>query len=257
MNLIDIIKNIGRKSHGVWEKYYTKEERKIVVPDKTMYEMIKDSCETYSDLYAIDYFGVKMTYRSFLSNIDKASVAFRNLGIRRGDVVSICMPNTPEALISVYALNKIGAICEMIHPLSSEHEIKTYVNDLAFNVYATDWDIKQVIVRKWTDTLAVVKYATSAPTSSTEVACAKIGSTDYYRCDINPNLSVWELEEWDNDITLIYQVKDSDVSYTADLVAAKFVTDVDNSVTTVNTFDALKAATSYNNRMDILPLVSK
>ena len=129
MNLIDIIKSLGKKSHGVWEKYYTKEERKLVIPNKTLYEMAKESCEKYDDLYAMDYFGVKITYREFLKKIEIASVAFRNLGIRRGDVVSICMPNTPEALISVYALNKIGAICEMIHPLSSEEEIKTYVNN--------------------------------------------------------------------------------------------------------------------------------
>ena len=37
------------------------------------------------------------------------------------------MPNTPEALISFYALNKIGAIANMIHPLSGEQEIKEYL----------------------------------------------------------------------------------------------------------------------------------
>ncbi len=129
MNLIDILKSLGKKSSGVWEKFYSKEEKKLEVPDKTLYDIVKESAELYPDLYAYDYYGVKTTYKVFFENIEKASVAFRNLGIRRGDVVSLCLPNIPEALISVYALNKIGAICEMIHPLSSEQEIKTYVNN--------------------------------------------------------------------------------------------------------------------------------
>ncbi|UKI58414.1 MAG: hypothetical protein L6V81_03125 [Clostridium sp.] len=38
------------------------------------------------------------------------------------------MPNTPEAIICFYALNRIGAICNMIHPLSSEEEFKHDIN---------------------------------------------------------------------------------------------------------------------------------
>ena len=47
--------------------------------------------------------------------------------MRRGDFVTICMPNTPEAMIAFYAINKIGAISNMIHPLSGEIEIKEYL----------------------------------------------------------------------------------------------------------------------------------
>ena len=47
-----------------------------------------------------------------------------NFGIRKNDVVTICMPNTPEGVIAFFALNKIGAISNMVHPLSSENEIK-------------------------------------------------------------------------------------------------------------------------------------
>jgi long-chain acyl-CoA synthetase len=63
--------------------------------------------------------------------------------VKKKDVISICMPNTPEAIICFYALNKIGAISNMIHPLSASNEIKHYLNiseskyivtiDMAFN----------------------------------------------------------------------------------------------------------------------------
>lgn len=127
MGIIDKLKELKRPK-AVWNKYYTKEERELKIPDKSMYEIISDASFKYPNSNAYEYFGTKVKFKDFIKQIDKASIAFRNQGIRRGDVVSILMPNTPEALISLYALNKIGAIAEMIHPLSSEIEIKNYLN---------------------------------------------------------------------------------------------------------------------------------
>lgn len=67
---------------------------------------------------------VLKNYKDFLKQIDDCARSFKQYN----DVVSICMPNTPEAIISFYALNKIGAIANMIHPLSAEPEIKYFVN---------------------------------------------------------------------------------------------------------------------------------
>ncbi len=118
-----------KKSDKPWEKYYQSKEKNIVFPEYNLYQVIVDCAEKYRYYYAYDYLGAKVTYQEFLSYVDKAAIAFRSLGIRRGDVVSLCLPNVPEALVSLYALNKIGAICEMIHPLSSEVEIKDYLNN--------------------------------------------------------------------------------------------------------------------------------
>ncbi len=118
-----------KKNNKPWEKYYHKEEKSIKFPEYNLYQVICDCAEKYKYYYASDYLGTKVTYQEFLTYVDKAAIAFRSLGIRRGDVVSICLPNVPEALVSLYALNKIGAICEMIHPLSSEMEIRDYLNN--------------------------------------------------------------------------------------------------------------------------------
>jgi len=127
MSLIDKIKSL-KKPNARWEHFYTKEERKLEVPEKTMYDILSDSALDYAYYTAYSYFGTKVTYKEMLKQVDKAVYAFRSQGIRRGDVVSLCLPNVPEALISLYALNYIGAIVEMIHPLSSEMEIKNYLN---------------------------------------------------------------------------------------------------------------------------------
>lgn len=126
MNIINMLFN---KNKNAWNKYYTKEELHFEIPDKTMYDVVKESSETYPNYTAYEYFGKKTTYKKMMQQIDKCAQSFNFYGVKKGDIVTICMPNTPEALISVYALNKLGAVAHMLHPLSAEEEIKDAIND--------------------------------------------------------------------------------------------------------------------------------
>ena len=121
---------IKTKPKAPWEKYYKHGETKIEFPDGSIYEYLVSTSNNHLDAIALEYMGNTITYRDFLKQIDICSRAFRSQGIRKGDIVTICMPNTPEGLISFYALNKIGAIANMIHPLSSEQEIKNYLKHI-------------------------------------------------------------------------------------------------------------------------------
>ncbi len=124
---MNVIERIKKKLKAPWKKYYTKSEMKVDIPDISIYQLLEQKCLEYSDKIAINYFGHTITYKEFLKQIEDAAKAFRSQGIRKGDVVTICMPNTPEGVISFYAVNKIGAIANMIHPLSGEKEIKDYL----------------------------------------------------------------------------------------------------------------------------------
>lgn len=107
-----------------WEKYYKKEQRNITIPDISLYEYLDKSSFGRNNAIAINYFGVKMTFRELLDKVDLCARALTSSGVRENDVVTICMPNTPEAVVMFYAVNKIGAIANLIHPLSSKEEIK-------------------------------------------------------------------------------------------------------------------------------------
>ena len=112
------------------QKSDPKGQREKNVPDLSIYDYLVENIQKNGDnLIAYNYFGKITNFREFLAKIDQASSAFRCYGIRPGDVVTICLPNTPEGLIALYALNKIGAIANMIHPLSGENEIKHYINE--------------------------------------------------------------------------------------------------------------------------------
>ena len=115
-------------SSAPWLKYYGDTPQHLKYPQKTIYEMVKAAADKYPKNYAYEFMGKKTTYAEFMQKIDAAAKAYLALGIQKGDRVTICMPNTPQALDCFYALNRIGAVSNMIHPLSAAQEIAFYLN---------------------------------------------------------------------------------------------------------------------------------
>ena len=89
----------------------------ISIPDISLYQCFHNNLKKYKEKNAIDYYGTKITYEDLDNKVNECAKAFLYYGIRNNDVVTICMPNTPEGVIAFLALNKIGAISNMIHPL--------------------------------------------------------------------------------------------------------------------------------------------
>ena len=119
---------IKKQPTAPWAKYYKKSDMQFEVPNKSIYQYLKDLSSSHKDATAIEYMGTTVSYRELFSNIDMAARAFRSQGIRKGDVVTILSANIPEALYAFYGLNKIGAVANMLHPLLSENEIKDALN---------------------------------------------------------------------------------------------------------------------------------
>ena len=96
--------------------------------DGSMYEALEMIAKQYPNNIAFDFMGRSTTYRQFIDNINKCAKALRTIGVRENDCVTIAMPNCPQALYMFYAVNLVGAIANMIHPLSAEKEIEHYLN---------------------------------------------------------------------------------------------------------------------------------
>lgn len=90
----------------------------------SMYDKVAEISENYPDLIAYAFMGGKTKYKDFISKVDKCARALAAIGVKPGESVTICMPNAPQAVIMFYAVNKVGAIANMVHPLSSEKEIE-------------------------------------------------------------------------------------------------------------------------------------
>lgn len=112
-----------------WYQFYDEEgiPKNIDYPDCSMVDMVIQSAEKWPDNTAYVYYGHKVTYKNFVKKIEKTARALKNYGVKEGDRVTICMPNTPEGITMVYAVNMVGAVCNMVHPLSSEKELEYYI----------------------------------------------------------------------------------------------------------------------------------
>lgn len=95
----------------------------------TMFEAVKKIAEQYPNNVAFDFMGKKTTYKKLIEQVEICAKALKTIGIREGDKVTIAMPNCPQSIYLFYAVNLVGGIANMIHPLSAEKEIEFYLNE--------------------------------------------------------------------------------------------------------------------------------
>ena len=95
----------------------------------SMFEAVKKIADQYPDNVAFDFMGSPTTYRRLIQQVEQCAKALKTIGVREGDKVTIAMPNCPQAIFMFYAVNLVGGIANMIHPLSAEKEIEFYLNE--------------------------------------------------------------------------------------------------------------------------------
>ena len=133
MGILDVFSK--NKLENPWDKYYREEELNFEIPDKTMYEFVLESRKKYPKYKAIQYFNRKISYKELIDKIDKVAKSFTYYNIKKGDIVTICMPNTPEVLIALYALNKIGAVTTFLNSFSAKEEIVHHLNEFSSPIF--------------------------------------------------------------------------------------------------------------------------
>ena len=113
-----------------WLKYFGDMPAHLDYPKGSMYEAVRESAITKKKMNSVAYEfqGKKTNYKQFLNKIEVLGKAYKSIGIDEGDMVTVCMPNTPQGVDTFYALNRIGAVPAMIHPLSAVGEIAFYIN---------------------------------------------------------------------------------------------------------------------------------
>ena len=98
-------------------------------PQGSMFDAVREVAEKYPDYVAFDFMGRSTTYRKLVEQVEACAKSLKTLGVRAGDRITIAMPNCPQAIFMFYAVNLVGGISNMIHPLSAEKEIEFYLNE--------------------------------------------------------------------------------------------------------------------------------
>ena len=111
-----------------WKDHMDGVPMHLEYPKGSMYEAVKEIAERYPEQIAFDFMGKSVTYGQMLSEIRRCCRSLQALGFKAGERFTIALPNCPQAIYMLYAVNLAGGICNMIHPLSAEKEIEFYLN---------------------------------------------------------------------------------------------------------------------------------
>lgn len=160
---------LGINPKNKWANYYTKTPKEIKYDNGSLIDAVLLSASMYPNNIAIEYYNTQISYVEFVNKIKKCARSLKRIGVEEDDRVTICMPNTPEAVIMFYAINMVGAVANMIHPLSSENEINFYLNKAKSKVILTidlcypkvmnaikDTKVKHVVVSSATKSMGFV-----------------------------------------------------------------------------------------------------
>lgn len=113
-----------KRNKSPWFEHQNPDLWRSEYPEGSMYDYLKSTAQKHLNNCAIEFEGKKTTYSELLNQIDSVADSFAAIGVKKGDIISIISINTPQAVVSIYAANKIGAIVNLIHPLLSPAEIE-------------------------------------------------------------------------------------------------------------------------------------
>ena len=149
----------------------------------SMFEGVEAIAKKYPNNIAFDFMGKSTTYAELIEQINICAKSLKTLGILPGEKITIAMPNCPQAIYMFYAVNRIGAIATMIHPLSAEKEIEFYLNDsgsvaaitldqfyFKFEAIRNNTGIRNLIITSIADALSPVMKVGYALTQGRKIA---------------------------------------------------------------------------------------
>lgn len=148
-----------------WLKYYSEEAINAPLPEYTIYEYLWENNKDHLDDIALIYWGRKITYGKLFENIDKTASAFSAIGVKEGEIVVVALPNTPENIYCVYALNKLGAVADMVDLRSKGDTLVHYLNESDAR-FAVICDLFAENVLEIVENIHIEKWIVSSPFDS-------------------------------------------------------------------------------------------
>lgn len=95
--------------------------------ETSMYRYLMNNYEEKKDAVAVSFLHKQFTYRQLKDEIDRVACFLVKQDVKKGDCVTIALPNIPSAVSVFYAVNKIGAVANMVHPLVPYNVLKRYM----------------------------------------------------------------------------------------------------------------------------------
>lgn len=103
-------------------------EKNPIIPSVNIYTLLKLLSRNNLNKPAVDCLDLKANYGTLLNDSVTISLALKELGVKKGDIISVAMPNLYQALAAYFACNRIGAVTTFIDAVASAEEVKNYLN---------------------------------------------------------------------------------------------------------------------------------
>ena len=120
-----------------WLQFFTDEAKRAKLPKESIYQHLVSVNDQHRDTIAIRYFKNRITYGKLLDDIDQAAAAFQSLGVKKGEIVTFCSITIPELVVSLYALNKLGAAALVIDPRYTAPTIIDFMKNAKSRILVT------------------------------------------------------------------------------------------------------------------------
>lgn len=174
-----------------WLKYYSEEAINAPLPEGSLYDYMISCNAARLDCTALKYFGRKITHREFLHQIQKCAAALTARGVKKGDMVSVCMLTMPEALVLLYAINYVGAVCNFLVLNATEQELHKQLtlteSQLVFTVDIAAEKIKNAAQGTAVTEIVIVSISASMPVMTAAIVWWKSRKRPVHK-----ELTVWK-----------------------------------------------------------------
>ncbi|MEM2134814.1 MAG: long-chain fatty acid--CoA ligase [Candidatus Jordarchaeaceae archaeon] len=114
----------------IWLKSYPPDfPKKIKIPKKPLPEVFREAAEKYGNDVSLIFYGKEYTRKQIIDWSDRLATALHKMGVRKGDVVAIYLPNSVQFLVAYYGILAAGATVTAISPLFVPREVAFQLKD--------------------------------------------------------------------------------------------------------------------------------
>ncbi len=153
-------------SRQPWFQHYPAgAPQELALASMTLVEMLTLSAKRFARRPALYFFGKTLSYQELDDAVDRFARCLVALGIRHGDRVALCLPNSPQAVIAYFGIVKAGGIVVSCNPTYTEHELAAQLRDAGARVIVVldmmydkiqHLDLDLVIVTRITDYMTTI-----------------------------------------------------------------------------------------------------
>ncbi len=97
---------------------------------QSLYASVQHSATLFPNRIAFRYFFKSFKYKHLIKRINQFAYKLKELGVKEDSIVTICLPNIPEALYLMYAVNQLGAVANIVHPLFTYEQMEKTVTKM-------------------------------------------------------------------------------------------------------------------------------